>query len=192
MLFCWGENGNLRAWTIGGNGAASYLACSAEVASAQSPVPPGGMMCLSADCAASNTAVLWACIPYLDANTVVSPGRLLAYDATSFGTFGDGSKQLQSYGTARIGTSGSAFANSLRRSSPTASSMYRPTMRASTFTGWPRGRGGGSGLCRRRRTALSCLSKSSRRRTGLSTICRGQHSNSHQGIRSRSPLLSLP
>jgi hypothetical protein len=99
MLFCWGENGNLRAWTIGGNGVATYIACSAEVASAQSPVPPGGMpggmMCLSADGAASNTAVLWACIPYLDANMVVSPGRLLAYDATSFGTFGDGSKQLR-------------------------------------------------------------------------------------------------
>ncbi len=99
MLFCWGENGNLRAWSIGANGAATYLACSAEVASAQSPVPPGGMpggmMCLSADGAAPNTAVLWACIPYLDANMMVSPGRLLAYDATSFGTFGDGSKQLR-------------------------------------------------------------------------------------------------
>jgi PQQ enzyme repeat len=99
MLFCWGENGNLRAWSVGANGAASYLACSAEVASAQSPVPPGGMpggmMCLSADGTAPNTAVLWACIPYLDANMVVSPGRLLAYDATSFGTFGDGSKQLR-------------------------------------------------------------------------------------------------
>jgi hypothetical protein len=99
MLFCWGENGNLRAWAIGANGVATYLARSAEVASAQSPVPPGGMpgamMCLSADGARSNTAVLWATIPYLDANMVVSPGRLLAYDATEFGTFGDGSKQLR-------------------------------------------------------------------------------------------------
>ena len=33
-------------------------------------------------------------IPYFDANTMVSPGRLLAYDATAFGTFGDGSRQL--------------------------------------------------------------------------------------------------
>jgi hypothetical protein len=49
MLFCWGENGNLRAWSLGANGVATYLACSTEVASAQSPVPPGGMMCLSAD-----------------------------------------------------------------------------------------------------------------------------------------------
>ena len=52
-------------------------------------------MCLSANGAMPNTAVLWACIPYFDANTAVGPGRLLAYDATSFGTFGDGSKQLR-------------------------------------------------------------------------------------------------
>ena len=99
MLLCWGENGNLRAWSLGANGVATYLAGSAEVASAQSPVPPGGMpgglMCLSADGATPNTAVLWACIPYLDANMMVSPGRLLTYDATAFGTFGDGSKQLR-------------------------------------------------------------------------------------------------
>ena len=99
MLFCWGENGNFRAWTVGANGVATYLACSAEVASAQSQEQsggmPGGMMCLSADGATPNTAVLWACIPYLDANMAVSPGRLLAYDATAFGTFGDGSKQLR-------------------------------------------------------------------------------------------------
>ena len=99
MLFCWGENENLRAWSIAANGVATYLACSAEVASAQSHEQfggmPGGMMCLSADGATPNTAVLWACIPYLDANTAVSPGRLLAYDATAFGTFADGSKQLR-------------------------------------------------------------------------------------------------
>jgi len=99
MLFCWGENGDLRAWSVGANGVATFRACGAEVASAQSPVPPGGMpggmMCLSVDGTAPDTAVLWACIPYLDANMMVSPGRLLAYDATSFGIFGDGSKQLR-------------------------------------------------------------------------------------------------
>jgi hypothetical protein len=99
MLFCWGENGNLRAWSLGADGVANYLACSAEVASAQSRQQfggmPGGMMCLSADGANPNTAVLWACIPYFDANTAVGPGRLLAYDATRFGTFGDGSRQLR-------------------------------------------------------------------------------------------------
>jgi hypothetical protein len=43
MLFCWGENGNLRAWSLAANGVATYLACSAEVASAQSGEQFGGM-----------------------------------------------------------------------------------------------------------------------------------------------------
>jgi hypothetical protein len=99
VLYCWGENGNLRAWSVHNDGSVSYLACSAEVASAQSPVPfggmPGGMMTLSANGAEPHTGVVWALIPYFNANTAVGPGRLLAYDATQFGTFGDGSKQLQ-------------------------------------------------------------------------------------------------
>jgi hypothetical protein len=69
MLFCWGENGNLRAWRLASNGVATYIACSAEVAAVQSREPfggmPGGMMCLSGDSMTPNTAVLWACIPYL-------------------------------------------------------------------------------------------------------------------------------
>jgi hypothetical protein len=100
MLFCWGENSNLRAWTLGGDGKATYLACSAEVASAQAPDNtfggmPGGMMCLAANGNVRNTGVVWACIPYGDANQTVTNGRLLAYDATAFGTFGDGSRQLR-------------------------------------------------------------------------------------------------
>src|ERR1044071_9148794 len=42
MVFGWGENGNLRAWSFADN-QVTYLACSAEVASAQSPIPAGGM-----------------------------------------------------------------------------------------------------------------------------------------------------
>ncbi|PPQ30507.1 PQQ-binding-like beta-propeller repeat protein [Rhodopila globiformis] len=99
MLFCWGENSELRAWTLAANGKATYLACSAEVASAQATGQfggmPGGMMCLTSNGAVANTGVVWACIPYGDANTTVTNGRLLAYDATTFGTFGDGSKQLR-------------------------------------------------------------------------------------------------
>ena len=103
MLFCWGENGNLRAWALRPEGAnnavVTYLGCSAELASAQATQEfggmPGGMMCLSADGTTPHTGVLWACIPYGDANTEVTWGRLLAYDATTFGTFGDGSRQLQ-------------------------------------------------------------------------------------------------
>ena len=56
---------------------------------------PGGMMSLSANGAVPHAGVVWALIPYADANMAVVAGRLLAYDATEFGTFGDGSKQLR-------------------------------------------------------------------------------------------------
>jgi len=99
MLFCWGENGNARAWSIAPDGRVTYLACGAEVASAQSQVPwggmPGGMLTLSANGNTPHAGVLWATFPYFDANTMVGPGRLIAYDATQFGTYGDGSKQLR-------------------------------------------------------------------------------------------------
>lgn len=99
LLYCWGENGNLRAWSIADTGAVTFLANSAEVASAQSPIPPGGMpggmLTLSADGTQPHTGIVWATIPYRDANMKVGPGRLLAYDATQFGTFPDQSKQLR-------------------------------------------------------------------------------------------------
>jgi outer membrane protein assembly factor BamB len=104
MLFCWGENANLRAWTLSAGGVATYLACSAEVASAQAPDQfggmPGGMLCLSANGTEPHTGIVWACIPYGnantgDGNTGITWGRLLAYDATTFGRFGDGSAQLR-------------------------------------------------------------------------------------------------
>jgi outer membrane protein assembly factor BamB len=99
VLYCWGENGNLRAWSVAADGKVRYLACGAEVASAQSPPPyggmPGGMLTLSANGAEPHTGVVWATIPYGNANTAVTNGRLLAYDATQFGTYADGSKQLR-------------------------------------------------------------------------------------------------
>jgi hypothetical protein len=99
VLYCWGENGNLRAWSIANTGAVTFLANSAELASPQAPQPPGGMpggmLTLSADGGQPHTGIVWATIPYWDANMKVGPGRLLAYDATQFGTFPDGSKQLR-------------------------------------------------------------------------------------------------
>jgi hypothetical protein len=99
VVFCWGENGNLRAWSLGQDASLKYLACSAEVASAQSPVPPGGMpggmISVSADQDTAKTGIVWAAVPYADANQQISNGRLLAYDASTFGTFGDGSGQLR-------------------------------------------------------------------------------------------------
>jgi len=94
--FCWGENGNLRAWSLANSGASTYMACSAEVASASAPVPPGGMpggmISLSAN--GDTGGIVWASIPYLDANTELSPGRFLAYDAANFGHFSDGSGSI--------------------------------------------------------------------------------------------------
>jgi outer membrane protein assembly factor BamB len=94
--FCWGENGNLRAWTIAASGVSTYLACSAEVASASAPVPPGGMpggmISLSAN--GDSGGVIWASVPYMDANMELSPGRFLAYDAANFGKYSDGSGSI--------------------------------------------------------------------------------------------------
>ncbi|HXZ39963.1 MAG TPA: PQQ-binding-like beta-propeller repeat protein [Terriglobales bacterium] len=96
MHFCWGENGNLRAWTLGNNGVCTYLACSAEWASANSPAPPGGMpggmTSLSAN--GGNEGIVWASIPYTDANMEISAGRFLAYDAANFGKYSDGSGSM--------------------------------------------------------------------------------------------------
>ena len=96
--FCWGENGNLRAWALGNNGASTYLACSAEWASANSPAPPGGMpggmISLSAN--GGNDGIVWASIPYTDANMEISAGRFLAYDAANFGKYSDGSGSMPS------------------------------------------------------------------------------------------------
>jgi outer membrane protein assembly factor BamB len=79
------------------------MACSAEVASEAASIPPGGtvpaggmpggMLTLSADGAQSG--IVWATIPYWDANSIVGPGRLLAYDATQFDVFADGSPKLR-------------------------------------------------------------------------------------------------
>jgi hypothetical protein len=86
-IFVWGENSPLRAWTLV-NGTLTYLAQGNEIASANVTKAGGGMaggfMCLSANGATAGTAVLWACIPYGDANQQVTNGRLLAYAADGF------------------------------------------------------------------------------------------------------------
>jgi PQQ enzyme repeat len=96
--FCWGENGNLRAWALAHSGASTYLGCSAEVASAESAVPlggmPGGMISLSAN--GDTNGVIWASIPYADANMEVCAGRFIAYDAANFGKYSDGSGSVVS------------------------------------------------------------------------------------------------
>lgn len=99
MLFCWGENSNLRAWAMAANGALTYLAESAETASPNNVNSPGGMpggfMSLSSNNNQAGTAVLWTLIPYGDANSSVTQGRFIAYDPDNFVTYPDGSKGLR-------------------------------------------------------------------------------------------------
>jgi hypothetical protein len=84
ILFAWEENSQLHAWTMSPTGSLTYLAQSAEVASVTSVNSPGGMpggfMSLSSNGNAKGTALLWASIPYGDANATITNGRFLCYD----------------------------------------------------------------------------------------------------------------
>jgi outer membrane protein assembly factor BamB len=87
MLFVWGENEALRAWTIDNSGKTTFLAQGAEIASAGVGGiggMPGGMLALSANGSAPNTGIVWATAPLNgDANKHVVEGILRAYDATN-------------------------------------------------------------------------------------------------------------
>jgi hypothetical protein len=83
LVYCWGENGNLRAWNLQPTGELRYRASGREVASLRDAGMPGGMITVSADGGDPNSGIVWGSIPYLDANRVISPGRLLAYSATN-------------------------------------------------------------------------------------------------------------
>jgi outer membrane protein assembly factor BamB len=87
MLFCWGENENLRAWKVDLSGNVTFFAKSAEVASKGAPGQggmPGGILALSANQDQPNTGIVWALAPISgDANKHAVPGILRAYDATN-------------------------------------------------------------------------------------------------------------
>lgn len=101
MLFCWGENECLRAWKIAADGTISFVAKSAEIASANVAGKggmPGGMLALSANAAQPNTAIVWSLAPISgDANKHVVEGILRAYDATKLDPLpnADGSPRLK-------------------------------------------------------------------------------------------------
>jgi outer membrane protein assembly factor BamB len=97
-LYCMGENGNLRAWSIDAAGAVKFLARSEEVASPFAPVPPGGMpggmLCLSSN--GAQNGVIWACVPDADANRQIVNGRIFAFDASDFSdVLGDGDHKIK-------------------------------------------------------------------------------------------------
>lgn len=98
MIFCMGENSNVRAYSlkaVNGKLVVTYLACSIEYASPQAPVPsggmPGGMMTLSANGDIPGTALLHVCYPYGNANNTITGGIYAVFDPENFGTFSDGS-----------------------------------------------------------------------------------------------------
>jgi outer membrane protein assembly factor BamB len=92
MLFVWGENGNLRAFTLDiATGKAKLLAHGAEFASENLANPanrslggmPGGMLAISAN--GENDGIVWATAPLDgDANETTVPGIVRAYDASTF------------------------------------------------------------------------------------------------------------
>jgi hypothetical protein len=98
-IFVWGENSQLHAWTLSSTGALSYLAQGNELASIESLNSPGGMpggFCsLSSNNNALGSAILWCSIPYGDANSQITNGRLLAYDPENLIANADGSKTLK-------------------------------------------------------------------------------------------------
>jgi outer membrane protein assembly factor BamB len=97
-LYCMGENGNLRAWSIDNSGRVKFLARSEEMASPFAPVPPGGMpggmLCVSSN--GNKDGVVWACVPDEDANKRVVNGRVFAFDASDFSdVLGDGDHRIK-------------------------------------------------------------------------------------------------
>ena len=92
MIFTWGENESLRAWTIDlQTGAVAFVGKGAEVASAALAFAPtglggmpGGMLALSSNGQAPGTGVVWTLAPVDgDANHGVVEGIARAYDATT-------------------------------------------------------------------------------------------------------------
>ena len=98
MVFCQGENGPVRAWTIDATGKLTFLATGDQIASPdaarfQGGGMPGGMLTLSANGSAGG--VLWALMPKGDANKYIVGGILIAYDADNFDVGADGQNHMR-------------------------------------------------------------------------------------------------
>ncbi len=101
MLFVWGENESLRAWSIDAAGKITLVAKSNEIASAgvggQGGMP-GGFPVVSSNGSTPNTGIVWATAPINgDANKHVVEGILRAYDASKLDPVNniDGSPRLK-------------------------------------------------------------------------------------------------
>lgn len=89
-IFFWGENEQLKKYSIGPTGQLTFVAQTQEFASSDMRAQPGGGM-TGGGCAGSsngdlehggdpNSALLACSIPYGDANKTITNGRLLIYD----------------------------------------------------------------------------------------------------------------
>lgn len=94
MHFCGGENGNLRAWRLQPDHSSVFLANSQAFASAaiRTGGMPGWSIALSAN--GGTGGIVWAMIPYGDANMEITNSRMLAYDAEAFGHFNGGGGEI--------------------------------------------------------------------------------------------------
>jgi len=101
MLFDWGENESLRAWTINAAGKVTFVAKSAEIASAGMGGlggMPGGFVTITSNASQPDTGIIWATAPISgDANRHVVEGILRAYDGTALDPIGnaDGTPRLK-------------------------------------------------------------------------------------------------
>lgn len=82
-IFVWGENEQLHKWQV--KNGITYVAQSNEYASIESRnrAPggmPGGFCSASSNNGAENSMLLYCSIPYGDANSTITNGRLLVYD----------------------------------------------------------------------------------------------------------------
>lgn len=107
MLFVWGENAPLRAWTLKPDGKVDFVSESQETASAFSTAfnaMPGGMITLSSD--GGKNGIVWGAVPLKghwnerddngNANQEIVEGVLRAYDATAFdGTNSNGNARMK-------------------------------------------------------------------------------------------------
>jgi hypothetical protein len=98
VLFAWGENSQLHAWAVSPAGALTYLAQGNEFASPNIANTPGGMpggFCsMSSNGSTPGTALLFCTLPYGDANTTVTNGRLLVYDPDNWIANADGTQTI--------------------------------------------------------------------------------------------------
>jgi outer membrane protein assembly factor BamB len=101
VLFVWGENEALRAWSIGTHGEIVLIAKGAEIASAGvggEGGMPGGFPIVTSNGSTPNTGIVWATAPLDgDANKFVVEGILRAYDASNLDPMknADGSPRLK-------------------------------------------------------------------------------------------------